>query len=146
MELVELRSPAGVRAAFPLLQQLRDRLTEQQYLERLEAMRPHGYRLLALRDDGALVALAGLAVRTTLLFGRHLYVDDLVTDQAVRSRGYGARLMAEIEALARREGCGLIALASGLQREDAHRFYEQRMGFRRSSYGFVKRLEEPASG
>lgn len=145
MELVELQSPAELRAAFPLMRQLRDRLTEAEYLERLAAMRPRGFRLLGLRDQGRLVALAGLSVRTTLLFGRHLYVDDLVTDEAARSRGYGARLMAELEALARREGCGMIALASGLERASAHRFYEERVGFRRSSYGFTKRLGAPAA-
>jgi GNAT superfamily N-acetyltransferase len=145
MELVELRSPEEVREGFWLMRQLRDRLSEEQYRERLDAMRPYGFRLLALREDGALVALAGLSVRTTFLFGRHLYVDDLVTDEAARSRGYGAKLMAEIEALARREGCGLIALASGLQREEAHHFYEERMGFRRSSFGFTKRLNGPGA-
>jgi hypothetical protein len=49
--------------------------------------------------------------------------------------------MAELERFALDEGCDTIALASGLQRKDAHRFYEDRLGYKRASYTFHKTLD-----
>ena len=64
----------------------------------------------------------------------------------LRSRGIGARMMAFAEAAARFRGARILELTSNGTREDAHRFYEERMGFRRSSYGFTKRLDAPGAG
>ncbi|HET7482051.1 MAG TPA: GNAT family N-acetyltransferase, partial [Actinomycetota bacterium] len=57
-----------------------------------------------------------------------------------RSRGYGLELLRHIEDLARREGCETVALSSGLQRADAHRFYLDKAGFEKVSYTFKKTL------
>ena len=49
--------------------------------------------LLAVRDDGAIKALAGIAHLTNLYYGRHIWVYDLITTAAERSKGYGAALL-----------------------------------------------------
>jgi GNAT superfamily N-acetyltransferase len=56
-----------------------------------------------------------------------------------RSKGVGARLLAEAEAIARREGCYRIQLTSRNVRTDAHRFYEAN-GYVAMSQGFKKLL------
>ena len=58
-----------------------------------------------------------------LAHGRFLYVDDLVTLDAERSKGHGDALIDWLEAEARREGCRNLQLDSGTQRTAAHRFY-----------------------
>jgi GNAT superfamily N-acetyltransferase len=55
--------------------------------------------------------------------GRRLYVDDLVTDAAHRSRGIGRALLRHLEARAEHAVRCDLALDSGTQRTDAHRFY-----------------------
>jgi hypothetical protein len=50
-------------------------------------------------------------------------VDDLVTDEARRSRGVGRALLAHLEEKARKLGCDVLALDSGAQRAAAHKFY-----------------------
>jgi len=142
MDIVELTAESDLRAAFPVMRQLRSHLDEDRYLALLRTMMPRGYRLLAVRDGGRIVAVAGIEVRTALHFGRHVWVNDFVTAAEARSHGYGRVLLAHVEELGRREGCSVIALNSGLQRLDAHRFYEQHMGYTRVSYSFRKRLEE----
>ena len=52
-----------------------------------------------------------------------LYVDDLVTDENTRSRGYGAQLIDRLKAEGRALGCNEIQLISNVKREGAHRFY-----------------------
>ena len=87
-----------------------------------EAARP-GLRLLTLHEDGVVRAVAAYRVMDMLYCGRLLYVDDLVTDQGGRSRGYGKRIVARLKAEARALGCSEIQLISRVTREQAHRFY-----------------------
>lgn len=55
--------------------------------------------------------------------GRRLYVDDLVTDDAQRSQGFGRLMFAWLEEKARALACDVLALDSGVQRSGAHKFY-----------------------
>ena len=140
MTIVELRTEAEWREAFPVMRELRMHLDETGFLALLAVMMPAGYRLLAAREGDRIVAVAGIAVRTSLHHGRHVWVYDLVTTADARSRGYGRALLSAIEDLGRHEDCETIALSSGLQRTDAHRFYEKHMGYERASYSFRKAL------
>jgi GNAT superfamily N-acetyltransferase len=76
-------------------------------------------------------------VSENLAWGRHLYVDDLVTLPEARSNGCGAVLLAWLSKLAESEGAGELHLDSGTGRTDAHRFYE-REGLKVSSYHFKR--------
>jgi GNAT superfamily N-acetyltransferase len=49
----------------------------------------------------------------------------LVVDEAVRSRGAGARLLDAAEAWARERGCAEMRVQSNVVRERAHTFYER---------------------
>ncbi|HEX7112087.1 MAG TPA: GNAT family N-acetyltransferase, partial [Mizugakiibacter sp.] len=81
------------------------------------------FRLAALVEDGAVRAVAGYRFLTMLYCGRILSVDDLVADERVRSRGYGARLLGWLKDEARAAGCAELQLISRVTREAAHRFY-----------------------
>jgi len=52
-----------------------------------------GYRLAAAIDDGQVRAVAGYRFMEMLYCGRILYIDDLVTDERLRSRGYERQLL-----------------------------------------------------
>ena len=122
-------------ACFPVVQALRPHLTAESFRERVRAQAEAGYRLAYLEGDGAVVAVAGFRILENLAHGRFLYVDDLVTRPDQRSRGHGATLLRWLRARAAAEGCGGVQLDSGVQRVDAHRFYE-REGFVRSGWHF----------
>lgn len=140
MEIVELTGIEAMCEAFPLMKQLRPYLDEPRYLSLLADMIPRGYRMFAVRDGSALRAVAGIDLSVNLYHGRHVWVYDLVTDEHARSRGVGQLLLRHVEAFGRTHGCERISLASGLVRKDAHRFYEERMGYERVSYVFTKAL------
>lgn len=134
----ELTTEDEWRTAYPVLRQLRDHLTEDQYLAYLADMRDEGYRLFAAFEEDAVVAVAGVVVRTNFYNGRHLFVFDLVTDVDHRSNGHGGRLMQFLEEWARERDCESMTLESGLWRDDAHRFYEDRLDMERYCYTFKK--------
>lgn len=140
MELQRLSSQDDLVRSFAVMHELRDHLALDAYLELLRAMMEEGYELWALCDDEDIKALAGIALRTNLYYGRHIWVFDLVTTSGERSKGYGEALLKQIEELGKQRGCDMVALSSGLERVDAHRFYEEKMGYEKVSWAFKKLL------
>ena len=124
---------------YPVVRELRDHITLQEFRERYTEGHPGGYRLVALFDEDECRAVAGYRVMTNLVRGRVLYVDDLVTVGAYRSRGYGKRLNDHLTQIARDAGCDHVALDSGTQRTRAHRFY-LREGYEITSFHFGRPL------
>jgi GNAT superfamily N-acetyltransferase len=124
---------------FPVMQQLRTHVARDEFLPKVRRQQKGGYRLVGLEDAGAIQAVAGFRVMENLAGGKVLYVDDLVTDAATRSRGYGKALLEWLIEEARRDGCQFLELDSGVQRFDAHRFYlSNRMII--SSHHFKRKL------
>lgn len=136
----ELTTETEWRAAFPVLQQLRDDLTLEQYLEYLRDMREEGYHLFGVAVEDEIIAVAGVAIRTNFYNGRHAFVYDLVTDADRRSEGHGEQLMRFVEEWARDRDCEYITLESGRWRDDAHRFYEAKLEMDRFCYTFRKSI------
>ena len=126
--------------AYPVIRQLRTTLSLEKFKEQAKAMMEDGYRIVCLFDQGEIVAYAGMAKRTEFAYGPHLWVYDLVTDATKRSKGYGKTLLSNIEEYAKANSLACVALASGLARANAHRFYEAVMGFEKTSYGFTKNI------
>ncbi|WP_084405834.1 GNAT family N-acetyltransferase [Alteribacter aurantiacus] len=119
------------------MSQLRPHLDEQEYLELVgEAQEKDRYVMLALFDSEDMVAVIGFKPMTTLYYGRFIWVCDLVTDQGRRSKGYGEKLLTHVHEWAKSNGYQRVALSSGLQRKEAHRFYEHQMEYEKASYVF----------
>lgn len=133
------RTRDETRRCFPVMGQLRPHLAEPEFLERVELQRKEGYTLAYLEEGNAVVACAGYRTGHTLYSGHYLYVDDLVTDDRLRSQGHGKKLLAWLEAEARRLGCDTFCLDSGLWRTRTHEFYRQN-GMKENSYHFVRDL------
>lgn len=128
-----------IAATFDVLQQLRPQLERDRYVATRTLMGSDGLRVLALEDDGVVRAVATYRVMNMLYCGRLIYIDDLVADERVRSRGYGAQLIAQIKDEARELGCSEAQLISRVTREQAHRFYF-RQGFGIECFHFRTQL------
>lgn len=136
-DIRELKAQAELTEAFPVMQQLRTHLDLRTYLELIkEAQEKHDYRMHALYDNQQIVAVIGYMPMTTLYYGRFIWICDFVTDSNKRSKGYGRKLLSFIEDQAAKDGYESVSLSSGLQREDAHRFYEEKMNYDKKSYIF----------
>ena len=118
-------SDAEISGCYPVIHELRPHIREAEFVARVRRLQEDGYRLVCLRAGEGPVAVAGIRFGENLAWGRFLYVDDLVTAQRHRSKGYGKALLEWIEHYAVEARCGEVHLDSGLQRQDAHRFYER---------------------
>lgn len=136
----ELITKKELLNAFQVLQDLRKDLNEESYLSLLEEMQQDGYRVFALLKREQIVVVSGLAVRTNFYNRRHVFIYDLVTHTDFRSQGYGDILLSHIHKWAKEQDCSLVALESGLFREEAHRFYEEKMGYEKFCYSFTKKV------
>lgn len=124
-----------LREVWPLARQLRPHLDETAFVEQVLRQIETGYHATALFADGAPRAYAGWRMQEFLARGRHVYVDDLVTDEGARSRGYGKAMLDWLKAEAQRLGCVRLQLDSGTHRKDAHAFY-LREGLRIEAFHF----------
>ncbi len=110
------------------------------YAAHMEAMFADGAHMVQLVVEGRVAALAVWRSYLTAYSGRVLVIDDLVTDENVRSRGYGRTLLHWLEGQARSLDCDALHLDSGVQRGRAHAFYfRERMHI--SGFHFSKTLD-----
>jgi len=98
-----------------------------------------GAEMVTLSVGGVTKSLAVYRTFHTTFHGYRFYIDDLVTDEADRSRGYGKTILDWCEARARQRGCDFLDLESGVQRPRTHRFYF-REGLTIFAFGFEKSL------
>jgi len=124
LEIQLVTASEQIARCFPVMHQLRPDLDETSFVVRvLEQQKSQNYHLIVALSEGRPVAVAGYRYMDNLHLGFHLYVDDLVTDEKERGKGYGQALMRWLEEEARKEGCSSLHLDSGTHRHPAHRLY-----------------------
>ncbi len=125
-----------IQSCYPVMAELRPHVTAEEFLPRVRGqMETAGYKLAYL-SDGGVKAVAGFRVSECLAWGKFVYVDDLVSKEGARSKGYGGQLFDWLVEYARGEGCDQFHLDSGVQRFAAHRFYlAKRMSIEAHHFG-----------
>jgi GNAT superfamily N-acetyltransferase len=106
------------------------------YADKMARVLKDARMVLAVKGD----AVLGLAVyrwHENTFDGLKFYVDDLVTEEVHRSEGVGHALVAHLEKVAKDLGANGVALDSGTQRTQAHKFYF-REGFVIPAFNFKK--------
>jgi len=122
-----------------VLSQLRVAIEYDEFENLIYDMRDKEYKMFGVFDGGELVCYSGAYIQTNLYHKRHLFVDDLVTYDSVRSRGYGEAMIEYLSNYAKVAGCERLVLSSGLDRLDAHKFYNKEK-FEKKSLVFVKEI------
>jgi len=135
MKIMLAETNDEIQRCFPVMVQLRPHLEAAEFVNRVRRQAEGGYQIAFLETGDGVKAVAGFRITEMLVRGRFMYVDDLVTDENSRSKGYGAALLDWLSEHALENQCTFLELDSGVQRAGAHRFYfSQRMTI--SSYHF----------
>lgn len=114
---------ADIARCFPVMSQLRPKIAEADFVALVEGLAKRTGLTLAYLDDEGVRAVAGYRISEWLANGRYLEIEDLVTADGSRSKGYGGRLFDWLVDVAARNDCGQVRLVSNVKRVDAHRFY-----------------------
>lgn len=125
MQIELAQSDESILSAFDAMKHLREFDDARSFLQRVRELQRDGYLLVCVVADGRVVAAAGFRVGEKIPWGRHLYVDDLVTVPTERSKGFGSALLTWMKQYGKGVGCGQLHLDSAAHRKDTHRFYER---------------------
>lgn len=111
--------------------------------KRLEAIGKRvDYKTMVALCDGRAVGFVGMCKGIAYeMDGEYLRIIALAVESSYQNRGVGTKLIEAAERYARSENVKSIALSSGLQRTNAHLFYEKR-GFTKYGYSFSKKLPD----
>ncbi len=82
--------------------------------------------IFVTEDEGRLTGLCSACIDLdSVRFGTRCWVEDLVVDPELRSRGNGKALLDAAKNWGREHGATHLELDSGTARTEAHRFYER---------------------
>lgn len=136
MKVKLAKSDSELERASEILLQLRTGFTKESLIARIKAQQRSGYQIAYVEADGKALCVAGFVVAQKLAWGKHLYIDDLVTAERHRSTGTGKVIIDWLKSYAQALGCKELHLDSGVQRFAAHRFY-LREGFSITGHHFA---------
>lgn len=114
---------AQILACFEAIKELRPHLDVEEYLRRVKIQQAQGYTLIYRESDNEVMAAAGFRMANFLAWGKILYIDDLITREKARGKGFGTSLLQWLIEEAKVNGCNAVHLDTGHHRYDAHRLY-----------------------
>ena len=82
MKLHVAETDADLRKVSGVLLQLRPAFDAERLVTQIKEQMRQGYRIAYVEEAGEVLCVAGFVVATKLAWGKHVYVDDLVTEVA----------------------------------------------------------------
>lgn len=140
VHITEIKTSEGLERCYPVLKELREELSFQDFISTYEAAKQHdGYTFVGAFEGSQCIAVMGYRILFDYVHGKHLYIDDLVTTASHRSKGIGARFLAYAEERAKEQRCKGLRLCTGVDRKDSQRFYENN-GWNARALAYKKQL------
>lgn len=102
----------------------RGEIPEEWFKDLIES--PSHDMLLAIDDNGKIQGIATLSIIMGPIVRRVAYLEDFVTDEAVRGQGVGHQLWEAMLQWAKAKNCTELCFTSGHGREAAQAFYQKR--------------------
>ncbi len=139
MEVQIADTKEKILKCWPVISELRPHLSLEQFLNVTELMQSEGVQMVFIEDGGNAICAGVFRMNYYFYRGKNIYIDDLSTLPAYRSKGFGKIILNWIKDFAIKNNCNNIHLDSGHHRYDAHRLYLN-YGFKIASHHFVMDL------
>lgn len=123
MEVKIATTSDDIASCYKAMSLLRPALQAEKFVSQIKTMQNEGYVLLYISEGNKVVAAAGYRIFTMLYAGKLLYIDDLITLESHRGKGYASTLLHFMYEKALQQNCDSIQLDSGPARTDAHKLY-----------------------
>lgn len=135
MEIKIAKSKEDIIKCWDVINVLRPHLVKEKFVATIQEMIDEGYKLAFIEEGGRAASAVGYRYLQYLYIGKHFYIDDLVTLESARGKGYAGALLDYVIAEAKKNGYEAVTLDSGHQRHTAHRLYLNK-GFVISAHHF----------
>lgn len=137
--------PAQCLACFALMRELRSHLADADaFVAQVQRQATQGYHLLAAWRGQQVVGLAGYRLQENTLYGRFIYIDDLVVLGSEQRSGIGRLLIEAVRREAIDSGHAHLVLDTALGNALGQRFY-YRQGMLARGLHFVEALPRVAA-
>lgn len=120
---IKIASEEEIKYCYSVMQHIREDLSKNDFLNKISQQIKNGYKLAYVIEDNQIICVAGFTVSEKLSWGKHIFIDDFVTDKSVKSTEAAKALLDFIKIYAKQINCKSIHLDSGVERHDAHKFY-----------------------
>lgn len=125
---IKIATEEEIKYCYKIMRQTMKDLSEQDFINLVSQQIKNGYKLIYMIDNGEVICVTGFIIAQKLAWGKHLYIDDFVTDKSVKSSDAAKALLDFVKIYAKQQNCNSIHLDSSVKREKAHEFYlEQNM-------------------
>jgi ribosomal protein S18 acetylase RimI-like enzyme len=127
---------------YPVMKELRPHLSFEEYVSIYnESHIADKFEIVAIEQNDQIVAVMSYRFLSDYVRGKHVYIDDLVTTENVRSQGLGAELLKYAEGIAQNNNCKSLRLCTGIENEKGIKFYD-RNGWTKRAFAYTKKLNK----
>lgn len=123
MNIRQIKTQNDIAKAFDVLTELRPHLKKEIFVDQIIEQQSQGYKMIIVEENSDIVSYIGFRFFTTLAWGKIIYIDDLITKESSRGKGYAKALLEHVKNVAIEANCNQIHLDSGYTRYLAHKFY-----------------------
>jgi len=125
IEIRELRTEEDINYCASAILAFRDQLPSAELIEKTLKMMREGFRIAFIPNDTDNYAAAFIGFRCYEMYrtGKIIYIDDIFTFPAYRSRGYAGALLDHVDEIAIEMNVESVHLDSGYTLHPAHRLY-----------------------
>ena len=114
MNIKTLKTYDEIVQSFDAFIELRPHLaSKENFVDQVIDQQKEGYEIIAIEENGEFVACIGFRFLATLAWDKILYIDDLITKEKTRGKGYGKILLDHVIQIAREHLCKEVHLDTG---------------------------------
>jgi GNAT superfamily N-acetyltransferase len=140
MDFIEIKTQQDLEQAYEILKELAPELDKADFFESLNHEFSKNHKLFGLTSSGKLISVAAVWLLMTGLLKKILWINAFVTTAGMRSKGFGEKLLQELEAYARRQKFNEIRVHA--HRERAIVFWRKKAKFEIFSHVLTKKIDE----
>ena len=138
MEFIEIRTQPEMEEAFGIIRELIPELDKEVFFKSLNHDLLKNHKIFGLRSSEKLVSVAAIWLLMNGLFEKLLWIYAFVTTKEMRSKGFGKKLLMNLEAYAVRENFNEIRVHAHCERAIA--FWENKANFDLFSHVLRKKI------
>ena len=120
---IKIATENEIKYCYKMMHQVREDLSDKALHKMISDQIKNGYQLAYVLLENQVICVAGFTIGQKLSLGKHIYIDDFITDKSLNSNDAGKALLDFIKIYAKQQDCKSIQLDSSVDRHDAHKFY-----------------------